>query len=71
VIVIKAQQHRSQESNRDAALERLRELIAAALHVPRKRRPTRVPRAVQQRRVDDKTRRGRTKALRRPRPGQD
>jgi ribosome-associated protein len=71
VIVIKAQQHRSQEMNRDAALERLRELLVAALHVPRTRRPTRIPRAARQRRVDDKTRRGRTKALRRPRPGQD
>lgn len=71
VIVIKAQQHRSQEMNRAAALERLRELLAAALHVPRTRRATRIPRSVQKRRVDDKTRRGRTKALRRDRPGQD
>jgi ribosome-associated protein len=64
VIVIKAQQHRSQEQNRAAALERLRELLVQALHVPRTRRPTRVPRAARQRRLDDKTRRGRTKALR-------
>ena len=71
VVVIKAQQHRSQEMNRAAALERLREFLAGALHVPRARRPTRVPRAAKQRRVDEKTRRGRTKALRRPRPGQD
>lgn len=69
VIVIKAQQHRSQEQNRAAALERLRELLARALHVARTRRPTRVPRAVQTRRVDDKTRRGRTKTLRQTRPG--
>ena len=69
VIVIKAQQHRSQEQNRGAALERLRELLVAALHMPRTRRPTRVPRAAKQRRVDDKTRRGRTKALRGARPG--
>jgi len=71
VIVIKAQQHRSQEMNRAAALERLVEFLARALHVPRTRRPTQIPRAVQQRRVDEKTRRGRTKALRRTRPGHD
>jgi ribosome-associated protein len=69
IIVIKAQQHRSQDQNRSAALERLRDLLAEALHVPRSRRPTRIPRSVQKRRVDDKTRRGRTKALRREGPG--
>jgi ribosome-associated protein len=71
VIVIKAQQHRSQEMNRDAALERLCEFLVKALHVPRTRRPTKIPRSVQKRRIDDKTRRGRTKALRRTGPGQD
>ncbi|TDU30742.1 ribosome-associated protein [Panacagrimonas perspica] len=65
-IVIKAQQHRSQEQNREAALERLREMIEAATHVPRVRRPTRVSKAAKKRRVDDKTTRGKTKALRKP-----
>ena len=64
VVVIKAQQHRSQEQNREAALQRLRELIAAAAVVPRKRRATKPTRASQQRRVDSKVRQGRTKALR-------
>jgi ribosome-associated protein len=71
VIVIKAQQHRSQEQTRGAALERLRELLVKALHVPRTRRPTRVPRAAKQRRLDEKTRRGRTKALRSGSSNQD
>jgi ribosome-associated protein len=64
VIVIKAQQFRQQEQNRDAALERLRELIAAAAIVPRVRRATKPSRSAKKRRVDDKTRRGQVKALR-------
>ena len=64
VVVIKAQQHRSQEQNREAALERLRELIAAAAVVPRKRRPTKPTRGSQQRRLEGKAQRGRVKALR-------
>lgn len=65
VVVIKAQQHRSQEANREAALARLADLLARALHVPATRRATRPSRAAKQRRVDDKTRRGGIKALRR------
>lgn len=64
VVVIKAQQFRQQEQNRDAALERLRELIAAAAVVPRVRRATKPSKAAKKRRVDDKTRRGQVKALR-------
>ncbi|HWY23399.1 MAG TPA: alternative ribosome rescue aminoacyl-tRNA hydrolase ArfB [Nevskia sp.] len=64
VVVIKAQQHRSQEQNREAALERLRELIAAATVVPRKRRATKPSRSSQRKRLEGKTQRGRLKALR-------
>lgn len=64
VVVIKAQQHRSQEQNRDDALARLRELIAAAAVVPRQRRPTRPTRSSQKKRLDSKARQSRTKALR-------
>ncbi|HET8883058.1 MAG TPA: alternative ribosome rescue aminoacyl-tRNA hydrolase ArfB [Solimonas sp.] len=64
VIVIKAQQHRKQEQNLDAALERLRLLIAAAEAAPRVRRATRPSKAAKRRRTDDKTHRGRIKALR-------
>src|SRR5262245_35277040 len=45
VIVIKAQQHRSQEQNRADALERLRALVSAALVVPKKRKATKPTRA--------------------------
>ena len=40
VVVIKAQQHRSQDMNRDEALARLHELVESAAHVPKTRRPT-------------------------------
>lgn len=65
VIVIKAQQHRSQEQNREAALERLRLLIAKAAHVPLVRRATKPSRSAKAKRVDGKTQRGRVKTLRR------
>jgi len=65
VVVIKAQQHRSQEANRDAALVRLADLLVRALHVPIARRATKPSRASKRQRVDDKTRRGGLKTLRR------
>lgn len=64
VVVIKAQQHRSLEQNREEALARLHALVAAAAHVPRKRRPTRPTRASRQRRIEGKLRRSKLKALR-------
>jgi ribosome-associated protein len=64
VIVIKAQQHRSQEQNRAAALERLHDLVQKALVVPKRRRPTKPTRASKVRRLEDKTRRGALKRSR-------
>lgn len=64
VVVIKAQQFRTQEKNREAAIARLVELIQAATVVEKPRRPTRPTRASQKRRVDNKTQRGKIKALR-------
>ena len=64
VVVIKAQNHRSQEKNRAEALARLAELVDSACRVPRKRIPTRPSRAARRRRVDDKKRRGSLKKLR-------
>lgn len=66
VIVIKAQQFRSQEQNREAALERLRLMIEAAAKVPVARRATRVSRSAKRKRVDEKVLRGRVKQLRKP-----
>jgi ribosome-associated protein len=64
VVVIKAQQHRSQELNRTAALERLRELILSIAVPPKRRKPTKPTKGSQQKRLEKKTRHGRTKALR-------
>ena len=64
VIVIKAQQYRTQEMNRADAINRLREMILAAGVVQKKRRPTRPTRSSQVKRVDGKVKRGQTKQLR-------
>ena len=64
VVVIKSQQHRSLELNRAEALARLQSLVAAAAHVPKKRRPTRPTRASKERRIEGKLRRSKVKALR-------
>lgn len=64
MIVIKAQEHRSLEKNREAALERLAEIIRQATITRRKRRPTRPTLAARERRLTTKTRRSLTKALR-------
>lgn len=68
VVVIKAQRFRSQEKNRQEALERLRALLLRALETRRPRKPTRPSRAARQRRVDSKVRRGQIKDLRRKPP---
>jgi ribosome-associated protein len=64
VIIIKAQQHRTQEKNRHDALERLQELIRTVAVVQKARRPTKPSKSSQRKRVDSKTLRGRTKQLR-------
>ena len=64
VLVLKAQQHRSQDMNRAEALERLHELVQAAAHIPKARKATRPTRASKQRRLERKIRRGRIKQLR-------
>jgi ribosome-associated protein len=65
VVVIKSQQYRSLEKNRDEAMARLRELIAAAAFVPKARRATKPTRSSQRKRVEGKVMRGQTKAARR------
>ncbi|HKJ04773.1 MAG TPA: alternative ribosome rescue aminoacyl-tRNA hydrolase ArfB [Geopsychrobacteraceae bacterium] len=64
IVVIKAQSHRSQEKNRDDSLARLKELIRSVSVVPKKRKPTRPSRGSQKQRLESKTKRGRTKTLR-------
>jgi ribosome-associated protein len=64
VVVLKAQQSRSLEANKEDALRRLQELVDQAAVVQAVRRPTRPTRSSQRRRMDEKTKSGQTKALR-------
>lgn len=64
VIVIKAQTFRSREKNKADGLERLANLIRESVREPRKRRPTRPSRSSKRKRLESKTKHGKTKALR-------
>ena len=64
VLVIKAQNHRTQERNRQEAMTRLAALLEEASHVPKKRVATRPSRAARQKRLDAKKQRSETKKLR-------
>lgn len=64
VLVIKAQEHRSQDMNREEALARLQELLQATARAPKKRYATKPTKSSQKKRVDTKVQRGKIKALR-------
>ncbi|ATA20887.1 ribosome-associated protein [Gibbsiella quercinecans] len=64
VVIIKAQEYRSQELNREAALARLAALIAQALVVEKTRKATKPSKGAKLRRLEGKVRKGATKALR-------
>jgi ribosome-associated protein len=64
VVVIKAQQQRSQEQNREEAIARLHELVQSVARPPKKRYATKPTRSSQRKRVDGKVQRGKIKALR-------
>lgn len=65
VLRVISQRHRTQAANREAATERFAELVREALAEQAERRPTRKPRAVHRRRLEEKRRRGRLKKERR------
>jgi ribosome-associated protein len=65
VLLIDSREHRKQGRNREAARERLVELIAQAARTPRRRKVTRPGRAAREKRLDAKKRRGSVKARRR------
>jgi len=71
VIVITAQRHRTQERNRQDALDRLVELIQAAAVRPVPRRPTKPTRGSRERRLETKKRRSSIKGLRQDKPGME
>ncbi len=64
VLILSAQRFRSQERNREDALERLRQLVIKAAVRPKRRVATRPTLASKKRRVDTKVKRGETKRLR-------
>lgn len=64
VVVIKAQRYRTREKNREEALERLREIIKSVAVTRKKRTPTKPTAGSKRQRLDQKTRRGKVKALR-------
>ncbi len=64
VIVLKAQEHRTQEKNKEAALKRLRELITSAGFTPKARRATKPTRSSDRKRLQSKTERSQKKARR-------
>lgn len=71
VLVIDAQQYRSQERNREDAKSRLVELIRQATHVPKPRRKTKPTKASKERRHEGKARRAQVKKLRGKKPNFD
>jgi len=64
VLIIKAQQYRSQIKNKEEALERLRVFIARALVIPKKRKATRPSKGSKEKRLSEKKKHGRLKAQR-------
>jgi ribosome-associated protein len=70
-LVIDARKYRSQERNRQDALERLEQLVAQAEIPPRERKKTRVSAAVKRKRLDDKRRRSQAKQMRRKEKGSE
>jgi len=71
VIVITARVHRSQQRNRDDAVERLVELIREAATPPRVRKATKPSKGADRRRLEAKGRRGAVKSLRQSKPRPD
>lgn len=65
VVVIKAQEHRSQEQNREEALQRLQALIKSAIALPKPRKPSKPTRSSQKKRLESKSKHSQIKAMRR------
>jgi ribosome-associated protein len=64
VVIIKAQEYRNQEQNRNEALRRLKALLQSVAVLPKKRIATKPSRNAQKKRIESKTRRGTVKSLR-------
>ncbi|MBD2111382.1 MULTISPECIES: alternative ribosome rescue aminoacyl-tRNA hydrolase ArfB [Cyanophyceae] len=64
IVIIKAQQHRTQEQNREDALDRLKGLVQSVTITPKKRKPTKPSKTAKRKRLDSKAKRGQIKSLR-------
>jgi ribosome-associated protein len=64
IVIIKAQQHRTQEQNREDALDRLKDLVKSVTITPKKRKPTKPSKTAKRKRLDSKAKRGQIKSLR-------
>jgi len=64
ILMLRSDEYRDLERNKVRCLEKLADHVAAALHVPKKRRPTKPTRSSQVRRRDEKSRRGEIKKMR-------
>lgn len=64
VVIMKAQSHRTQEQNREAALERLQSLVNQVATPPKPRRATKPSRRAKERRLESKSKRSAVKTLR-------
>jgi ribosome-associated protein len=64
IVIIKAQTHRSQEKNKEEALQRLHEMVMSIAVLPRVRRPTKPTRGSQKKRLETKSIRGQIKRMR-------
>lgn len=64
IVVIKSQQHRTQEQNKQAALQRLKMLLQSVTIIPKKRKPTKPSRRANRKRLDRKAKHSQRKAQR-------
>ncbi len=64
IVIIKAQQHRTQEQNKADALDRLKALVKGVTVTPKKRKPTKPSKSAKKKRLDSKAKRGQIKSQR-------
>jgi ribosome-associated protein len=61
-LLVKSQTERTQLANKQQVVKKMGLLVTKALAVPKKRKPTQVPKAVREKRLDSKKKKGETKA---------
>ncbi|PZV13245.1 MAG: aminoacyl-tRNA hydrolase [Leptolyngbya sp.] len=64
IVIIKAQQHRTQEQNKADALDRLKALVKSVTVIPKKRKPTKPSKSAKKKRLDSKAKRSQLKSQR-------